>query len=167
MFSPIPGRLSILFIHVWSIPGDCQGVTPKQTSDRYIIIGNDFHASSRYGIGPLQDHMVQSTPYWDAKTPPGNVKQKKSHFFSELCFVLEAVTFFCVLIWRILYHVTSSCKGPIYIFCDLPFWSAQKHVIQPVFRMFYAEKTLQFRLRSTKAPFTLQNKQASSDEYCI
>ena len=60
--------------------------------------------------------MVQNPKYWRTKkfdkTPLGNVN-KKSHFSSKLCFVLESGTIFCSPVFWILYHVTSSCKGPI------------------------------------------------------
>ena len=46
---------------------------------------------------------------------PWNCKQKNHFFSSYLYFVLEFGTLFCVLVWRILYHVTFSCKGPIFI----------------------------------------------------
>ena len=62
--------------------------------------------------------MVQnSVTHWRAKkcdkTPLGNVNKEKSHFSSYFCFVLASGTFVCVPVWRILYHATSSCKGPI------------------------------------------------------
>ena len=62
--------------------------------------------------------MAQNPKYWRAKecdkTPLGNGNKEKSQFSSlKLCFVLESGTFFCSPIFWILYHVTSSCKGPI------------------------------------------------------
>ena len=69
--------------------------------------------------------MVQNPKYWKAKecykTPLGNVNKEESHFSS--CFVLESGTFFCSPIFWILYHVTSSCKGPtdqlyVYVFAQ-------------------------------------------------
>ena len=60
--------------------------------------------------------MIQNPKYWRAKkcdkTPLGNVNKEKSHFSSRLCFVLESGTFYCSPISWILYHVTSSYKGP-------------------------------------------------------
>ena len=62
--------------------------------------------------------MVQNPKYWRAKqcdkTPLGSVNNEKSHFSSQLCFVLESGAFFWSQIFWILYHVTSSCKGPIW-----------------------------------------------------
>ena len=68
--------------------------------------------------------MVQNPKYWKAKNgtskdsskdSTGNCKQKITFFSSYLYFVLEFGTLFCVPVWRILYHVTFSCKGPIFI----------------------------------------------------
>ena len=62
-------------------------------------------------------HMVQNPTYWRAKNCDkislGNVNKEKSLFSSQLCFVLESGTFVCLPVWRTLYDVTSSCKGPI------------------------------------------------------
>ena len=61
--------------------------------------------------------MVQNPTYWRAKecdkTPQGNVNKEKSHFSCDLCFILESGTFLCFPVWRILCHVTSSCKRSI------------------------------------------------------
>ena len=62
-------------------------------------------------------HMVPNPTYWKVKefdrSPLGNVNKEKWHFSSHLSFILEFSTFFCALVWRIFYHVTSSCKIPI------------------------------------------------------
>ena len=69
--------------------------------------------------GPFaaRGHVVQNPTYCSAKecdkTPLGNVNKEKSHFSSYLCSILESGTFFCAPVWRILYHVTSSCTRTI------------------------------------------------------
>ena len=79
-------------------------------------LGTVFHSIANRPFA-ARGHMVRNPTSWRAKkcnkTPLENVNKEKSHFSSYLCFVLESGTFFCVPIWRILYHVTSSCKGPI------------------------------------------------------
>ena len=58
-------------------------------------------------------HTVQNATYWRArecdKTPLGNLKKEKSHFFSYLCFYF-GVWYILLRSSMALYHVTSSCK---------------------------------------------------------
>ena len=62
-------------------------------------------------------HMVQNPKYWRAKECAR--LQNKTHLIRKLrhffVFISQwsLVTFFCSPIIWILYHVTSSCKGPI------------------------------------------------------
>ena len=61
--------------------------------------------------------MVQNSPSWTASLllfPRWEIQNKEtSSLTGESRFVLEAVTFFCVPVWRILYHVIVCCKRPI------------------------------------------------------
>ena len=66
-------------------------------------------------------HMVQNPPCWTASLllfPHWEIQNKEmSSLTGQSRFVLEAVTFFCVPVWRILYHVIVCCKRPILLFC--------------------------------------------------
>ena len=72
--------------------------------------------------------MVQNPPCWTASLllfPHWEIQNKtKSSLNSQSHFVLEAVIFFCIPVWRILYHVIVSCKKPPYWLCIivLPAW---------------------------------------------
>ena len=70
-------------------------------------------------------HMVQNPNYWRAKECARlqNKTQltRKVWFFFVYISQWSLVTFFCSPIFWILYHVTSSCKGPIGIVIEVNF----------------------------------------------
>ena len=58
--------------------------------------------------------MVQNPPYWRASYALGHPKQRKCKFvlMKSLCSGCPSGQL-ALPAWRILYHVTASCKGPI------------------------------------------------------
>ena len=86
------------------------------------------HTAIPIGINKLGDygnrpfaaggHMVQIPKYWRAKECARLQKKtqwltRNAWFFFVYISQWSLVTFFCSPIFWILYHVTSSCKGPI------------------------------------------------------
>ena len=69
-----------------------------------LIMGTLHEAVRWYKISPAG---WQAT-HWDIQN------KGKSRLAGGNRFVLEAAAFFCYPAWRILYHVTVSCKKPIY-----------------------------------------------------
>ena len=94
-------EISALFVLSYS------SISWQDTSDR----------AKRYRPFAAGGHMVQNPKYWRAKEcarlqNKTRLTRKVGFFFVSIS-QWSLVPFFCSPIFWILYHVTSSCKGPV------------------------------------------------------
>ena len=91
----------------WKISGD------NGTSEKVVLFSRT-ECSNGNGPFAASGHMVQNPPCWRASCPLSRTKRlHQDKFAFSLFWMSQCVA--CSPAWRILYHVTASCKGPIHV----------------------------------------------------